>query len=353
MRMRFAVLAALLLSACFTTAAHAAKARAQSTAPTVAPSIAPLGFSDQAVLGNQINATDDAALAARAGATTSRVTFDWRWAEPTQGDWKLATYDAIYNADLARGIKPVFVILFAPQWTFAEGVTCQQLTQDCKFPPGPTHLDAWSTMVRKLVTRYPQLGGIEVWNEPNDHMYWASQFDPAYYTTLLGTARDTVRSAGSTIPVLGGALSGANDQDQADNGSNVMSYRNYLKGMYAAGARGKMDRLSIHPYPGEVDLWRFFKMMTEARDIRDDAGDSATPLYVSEIGATTTGTGSTTMTERYQALTMDRILRDLRGMKDVAGTQVHTLIDVSRAPATSSSRGFGVLNLDLTPKPAY
>src|SRR3954447_5786372 len=165
MRFRLAASAAIL-TCLLTTPAFAAKARAQSTttttttvaAPAPAPSM-PFGFSDQAVMGNQISAPADAALAARAGATSSRVTFDWRWAEPKQGDWRLSTYDAIYNADLAAGIKPVFVLLFAPQWSFDSSVTCVQATQDCKFPPGPTHLDAWTTMVNKLVTRYPQLAG--------------------------------------------------------------------------------------------------------------------------------------------------------------------------------------------------
>src|SRR4051812_34356102 len=256
MRLRLAALAAISTCALAAPAAHA-------------DTTMPFGFSDQAVMGKQLTATDDAALAARAGATTSRVTFDWRWAEPTQGDWRLSSYDAIYKADLAQGIRPVFVLLYAPQWAFAEGITCQQLTQDCKYPPGPTHLDAWSMMVKKIATRYPLAAGIEVWNEPNDHTYWASDLDPAYYTTLLRTARETVQGAGSDIPVMGGALSGVNDQDEAAS-PQFMSYRTYLKGMYAAGAKGQMDRLSLHPYPDDVDLWRFYKMLTEVRDIRDD-----------------------------------------------------------------------------------
>lgn len=339
MRLRAAALAAIL------SGALAAPAHAQ-------PQAMPFGFSDNAVTGRQLTAGDDAALAARAGATTTRITLDWRWAEPTPGDWRLTTYDAIYAAHVARGIRPVFVLLYAPQWAWAGGVTCRQATQDCRYPPAPDHLDAWGAMVRKIVTRYPQAAGIEVWNEPNESRYWQGGPDPGLYTAMLRTTRDAVEAAGSTMPVLGGALSGANDQDEQTS-DRAMSYRRFLRGMYAAGAKGAMDRLSVHPYPGDVDLWRFFKMLTEVRDIRDAAGDAATPLYATEIGTSTTGSGANTLDAARQALILDRMVRDLRAMPDVAGAFVHTLVDVARTAPAQQGRGFGLLGADLTPKPAY
>ena len=339
MRLLLAVLAATTACALGATTASAATSMA-------------LGFSDQSVNGGQLSAADSAALASRAGVTSSRVTFDWRWAQPDPGTWRLAPYDAIYAADLAKGIRPVFVLLFAPQWTWASGVTCNQWARDCRYPPGADHLDDWGAMVAKLVARYPLLGGIEVWNEPNLRIFWGSAFDPARYVAMVRATRDAVRRAGSGIPVLAGALSAANDQDQAAHPRTTMSYRTFLRGMYAAGAKGLMDAISLHPYPDDLDLWRFYKMLTEVRDIRDANGDD-TPLFVSELGVTDTGTDDGSLDDRHQALTLARMLGALRAMPDVTGTEIHTLVDVARAAQTSSDRGFGMLRLDLSPKPAY
>jgi hypothetical protein len=114
-----------------------------------------------------------------------------------------------------------------------------------------------------------------------------------------------------------------------------------------------MDGLSLHPYPDDIDLWRFFKTLTEVRDIRDANGDSV-PLWVSEIGVTTVGQGSNyTFNENDQAVMLKKLHGELSAMKDVKAMLVHTLVDPSIFPATSSERGFGALRVDLSPKPAY
>src|SRR5436190_12764613 len=154
-------LSILLALALILVAAAAAIPAAASADPVY------FGFNDNAVLTGQATAATDASLAAQAGANGHRMMFDWRWAESSQGNWQLATYDAAYQADLARGIRPMFILMFAPQWTWAAGTPCVQWTQDCRYPPGPDHLDAWRAVVTKLVTRYPKMAALEIWNEPN------------------------------------------------------------------------------------------------------------------------------------------------------------------------------------------
>ncbi|MDQ1494472.1 MAG: polysaccharide biosynthesis protein PslG, partial [Actinomycetota bacterium] len=319
-----------------------------STTAAPAPSTY-FGFNDNAVGFGQTTAATDASLAAQIGANTSRVTLDWRYAEPTQGTWKLSSYDAIYTQDLAKGIRPVFILLFSPQWAFADPTVCSDTVQSCRYPPGPTHLDAWRDAVTKLVTRYPQMAALEVWNEPNLASFWKGGLDPAYYTTLLGEAYNAAHAAGSSVPILGGALSNYTDPDSA----TAMNYRSYLKGMYTAGAKGKMDGLSLHPYPDDIDLWRIFKTLTEVRDIRDANGDS-TPLWLTEAGVTTSAPGSNyTFNENDQALMLRKIYSELTAMKDVRATILHTLIDPSVFATTSAEYGYGTMHVDLSPKPAF
>jgi len=334
-----------------TTASTTAVATTTSTSTPPADPPAPVqyfGFNDNAVGFGQVTPLVDADLASQAGATASRITFDWRYAEPTQGTWNIGNYDAIYNRDLAKGIKPVFILLFSPQWALEDPSVCPTVTQACRYAPGPSHLDAWRNAVTKLVTRYPQMAALEIWNEPNLDIYWKGGLDPAYYTRLLAEAHNAVAAAGSSVPVLGGALANAIDADTA----STIGYRSYLKSMYAAGAKGAMDGISIHAYPEDIDLWRFFKVLTEVRDVRDSNGDNV-PLWVTETGITTYGNtgGNYSFNENDQAFTLAQIYSELTKMKDVRAALFHTLIDpVGLSPVEAA---YGAMRGDLTPKPAY
>jgi hypothetical protein len=323
-----------------------------STAMTPTPGTpAPyFGFNDNAVSFQQTNATTDAALAAQVGSNVSRLTFDWRYSETSPGNWNLRMYDSIYQADLAQGIRPIFILTFAPKWAWADPNQCTTTMDACRFPPGPTHIDAWRNVVQMLVQRYPQMAALEIWNEPNLTSFWNGGPDPAYYTRLLGEAYDAAKATGSAIPILGGSLSNGIEPDSA----SAMNPRNFLKAMYANGAKGKMDGLSIHTYPEDIDLWRVFKMLTDTRDIRDANGDSV-PLWITELGITTTGNsgGNYTFNENDQAFTLRKLYDELMAMNDVRAVIFHTLIEPSIFPSTSTEVAFGLLRLDLTPKPAY
>src|SRR5436853_6208241 len=117
---RLTLLLALLAVALLAPSAHAA---------TTTSTTKLFGFNDNAGLFGLVSATTDTQLAQQAGANVHRVMFDWRWAEPSPGVWDFTKYDAIYNADVAKGIKPVFILMFAPQWTWADGTPCVQATQ--------------------------------------------------------------------------------------------------------------------------------------------------------------------------------------------------------------------------------
>ena len=300
------------------------------------------GFNDTAAGGSgQLTPTADAQLASQAGAQLTRVPFEWRNAEPTPGAWRWGTWDAIYNANIAAGIRPVFILTNAPSWAWAAGTTC---TGDCHYPPGSTHIADWRNAVHQILARYPKLAGLEIWNEPNVSSFWQAPIDPAYYTSLLKAAYAEAKTMGSPVPVVGGAIAGY-PQDDAKG----QSYLTFLKGMYAAGAAGNMDALSIHAYPRDLDLYKTYKELNEVRDQRQIAGDTS-QLWMTETGATTTG-GS--FTENEQANLLPYLLGRLRNEADLSVVMFHTLVDPPYFPANDSETGYGLIHLDLTPKPAY
>jgi hypothetical protein len=60
-----------------------------------------------------------------------------------------------------------------------------------------------------------------------------------------------------------------------------------------------------------------------------------------------------TFNDNDQAQMLDKMYRELAGMKDVRATLFHTLIDPSVFAITSPEFGYGTMRTDLTPKPAY
>jgi hypothetical protein len=322
-------------------------------APAVAAPGHYFGFNETAVFQDQVPADTAARLAQDAGADSLVVTVDWRAAEPQRGVFRWRAFDEIYDASLARGIRPVFSVLYAPPWSWADGLTCEPDPRYCRYPPSPEHDDDWRDFVRRVADRYPELAAIQIWNEPNIPQFWQGGIDPERYTEMLKLAYAATKSENAELPVLGAALANW----WGDDGERGMADRRFLRRMYYAGAKGHMDGIAVHPYPADIDLWQFFKTLTDLRTVRDAAGDSDTKLWATETGASTTDPANHNFVfnERDQAAVLVRVYGLLRSMPDVGGTFVHTLIEPEYWPETDKEHGFGMAHdgPDLVPKPAY
>ena len=327
----------------------AAPAPGAPPAPPIRPPL--FGFNDNAVRAGQLSAEEDAALTAGVGANVSRITMDWRWVEARRGRRDFSQYDPLYQALLARGVRPVWVVAYAPQWAFDENVSCNQWAEECRFPPAPEHLGAWRSFAAQVAERYPDAAAIEVWNEPNLRFFWGPPPDPARYTTLLAEAYDAVKAVRPAMPVIGGSV-GNNQVDHPGGGD--MSLRTFLDGMYRSGAQAKMDAISFHPYPistslEEGSLWA--NSFAQVREVRDAHGDAGRPLWITETGVSTTRP-EPTFTDDQQAEVSVAMLRSAAAMPDVEAFMLHTLVE---APPEHEEEtiGYGIVRRDLTPKPAY
>ena len=314
------------------------------SAPSAAPPIR-FGFNDNAVRAGWVSAETDAELTARAGADLHRVTFDWRWAEPYRGDYRLAEYDAIYQAMLARGIRPVFILLFSPWWSWEQPAQCDQWGEECRFPPARAEDAEWREIAGIVAERYPEAAAIEIWNEPNYPGFWHSGPDPARYTELLASAHEAIKSHNPSMTVVGGALSG---HDRTADG--VISSAAFTRAIYDQGAARSMDALSFHPYMDRPDPAIIAAKVDALRAVRDSFGDHDKPLWITETGLTTSGPDA--VTEQQQADALGATYRLLAGMADVDAVMVHSLIEPDR-DASDPETGFGVLRRDLSAKPAF
>ena len=319
-----------------------------ATEPPVPPASPPafaVGFNNQAVTDKQLSAADSAALLGEVGAQVDRVQINWAQLEPERGQFRFERYDAIYAADLANGVRPLFNFAYAPSW--ANGGVCPDVS-GCYAPPTPDHYDDAARAVAKIATRYPEAIGIELWNEPNGAYFWRPAPDPIAYTALLKACAEAIDAANPAMPLAGPST--ASGPGSVTTGK--ISSADFLGAMYLAGAAPALDVISVHSYPRETadTVTSAATELDRVRLARDWYGDPAAPIWITETGVTTTGPWAVSEAEQARRLTdLDRLLRET---PDVEMTIFHTLVEPAHDPS-SPWPGYGIVTADLRRKPAF
>lgn len=140
-----------------------------------------------------------------------------------------------------------------------------------RYVPIYNHLDAWLAYVRATVERYHnRIKHWEVWNE-QDGGFWKPSPNAAQYVRLLKETYVVIKDIDPEAVVIVGGLSGFDHE--------------YLKGMYAAGAKGYFDAIAVHPYNDGPDVNR--KVANEREQfltVLADEGQADMPLWITECG---------------------------------------------------------------------
>jgi hypothetical protein len=304
-----------------------------------------LGFNNNAVTQGYASPAEAAELLERVGATTDRVQIDWATLEPQPGEYNFATYDAIYAEDLAHGITPLFVFAYAPVW--ANGGVCDPSHATCLNPPTPAFYDEAAQTAAVIAERYPDVAGIEIWNEPNTPYFWPPAADPSAYAQLLIATYDAVkRVAPDTV------VAGASTSNSPVFGPGYVADDEFVKAIFDAGAGDAMDALAVHVYPEPGDLTgasaasSLKELLATIRELDPDPP----PVWVSETGISRSGNAP--ISEAEQATATVRLVERLANVEGVEMVLVHTLIQARRAPGDPES-GFGLVREDLSPLAGY
>jgi len=312
-----------------------------------------LGFNDSfglEGLGSRTGAT----LISDAGGNAVRMPMQWWGMEPGPGEWDerlWAEYERAYDDFVAEGIRPHFSITHAPPWAREPEFRACLVRAQCNYPPAREQLHRWERFMSRLATRFPQ-AWFGIWNEPNFVGSWRSGPDPERYAELLAVAYGAVKSASADAGVLGPGLGSVPKPDGLD-------YRSFLDRAYAAPLSFKdhADAIELHVYPGpNLGAGSFFaRVLDDVREVRAAYGDRDKPIYVTEVGATTSGPNP--VDEEQQADVVSRATTKLLTMPDVIGVLVHRLVEVPTAAETDPEKGFGLVRLtesgDPEPKLAY
>ena len=189
--------------------------------------------------------------------------------EPTY----LRRLDTLVSAAEARGVKVLGQIYCTPGW--ANGHEDDPWWVASPLPPSnPASL---ASVMTWLATRYKgRVGAWEIWNEPNHPNFFTQ--NPADYVPLLKAAYPAVKAADPAAVVVTG-------------GTSYTDYQ-WVRDIYALGAKGSFDAMAIHPYLAPADkgpeydnntMWTI-TATPKVREIMVANGDADKPIWFTEFG---------------------------------------------------------------------
>jgi hypothetical protein len=226
-----------------------------------------------------------------------RQNFSWAEIEPAPGEYVWGRYDAIVESLNQRGISPVAVLHRSPAWIRSPAGAAA-------FDAPPADLAAYERFVAAVATRYgDRVPFIQIWDLPNRTSHWGdAPADAAAYVSLLAVGSNAARGANPNAVILLAELDPFPEAEEANDLA-------FLRGVYAAGgaaffdiAAARVDGGTRTPYDratraAEPSQSRAILL----RDVMDDAGDLAKPIWATHFGWEVAADGSARLTESTQA----------------------------------------------------
>jgi hypothetical protein len=221
----------------------------------------------------------DFARMERGGVETLRFLIRRQLVEPARGDYDWSTVDPVLTTAAAHGIEVLPMIYGSPAW----------VSESEEHPPlaSRAERDSWRAFLTALVDRYGRHGEFwtgpaanhpirrwQIWNEPNFDFYWEGDPSPRQYAKLVSISSEALRAADPRAKIM---LAGVARVRLG------MPWWKFLARFYEVpGVERDFDFVALHPYsPGIYVLGEYVAL---ARHVMREAGDSRTPLAITEVG---------------------------------------------------------------------
>lgn len=287
------------------------------------------------------------------GATWIVEFFSWADIEPNKNSFDWRHTDQVIDHARAQGLTVIARLGLVPPWARPDPI--ERATTFNYLDPD--HYDDFGDFVYAFVDRYrDRVDHIIIWNEPNLSFEWGLRpVDAAAYVELLKVAYRRAKEANPKISVLAGALAPTLEPEGSPAGLNDLIY---LQKMYDAGAQDYFDALAVHAYgllapmteapdPGRVN----FRRIELLRDLMQQNGDGAKPVYITEAGWNDSPRWNQAVTPAQR---IENTLQALEWVKDKDWIEVLALWVFSYPQATHTFYdNWTFVTDDLRPKPIY
>jgi hypothetical protein len=235
---------------------------------------------DEVAVGVIVDTTNPKSMemAREAGFSHAKMIVQWPRMEPKRGQYTFEQSDQndldnVIRAADAEEMKLVLRVDGAPDYAGGKPAKADPDAVEAFYAAMARH-------AKGTVTAY------EVLNEPNLPFEWGGAPSPSGYAAFLKAAYKGVKKGDPSALVIGAGLSPA-----TGGAGGTIEDVDFLRGMYAAGAKGHMDAMAIHNYGGNHEPERdpgdcsiCFRRAEIYRQIMVDAGDAATPVWSTEFG---------------------------------------------------------------------
>lgn len=298
----------------------------------------------------ELDATLDGLVAV--GANWIRIDISWASVQasgPESYSWEQV--DRVLDAAQTRGLKVLGVVAYTPPWARPD---------DClEFSCPPRDNAEFAGFATDVATRYAgKLTAMEIWNEPNLPVFWTAP-DGLAYGNLLATTLAAVHGPAPDLPVLFGGLAA-----RPSGGDGTVSPDDFLRAACTPGNCEGVAAIGYHPYTyprspldtrGPATAWQAMtrpsSLGPSLRSVMDESGLFGTPIWVTEYGAPTSGSGGGAVNEKAQAALVGDGIAAARGDDKIGGVFLYTWQD-SHTDGSNEDY-FGLLRTNGDHKPAY
>ena len=259
------------------------------------------------------------------GMRWARVDFDWFRIEPERGAFRWEPWDRLVDRFTLRGTRLLATLSYTPSWASSN-------PGSPRIGDPPAQTTFWTDIVGQAVERFrDRIRHWQFWNEPNITDFWNGT-RVAYRTQILEPAVALARSLDADLQVVGPGL------------ANLRDWRDWLREVLRDPAI--VDVVSHHNYgrtgaEAITDLERDRPGQPSFRTLMRELGVDGKPFWLTE-----TGLRSSQGDQR-------------RYYQDVVSTLeqrswVHRVFFFHYWDGPGQGNGgFGIVNEDFSPKPAY
>lgn len=272
-----------------------------------------------------------------AGVAFVRMDFLWDDVEPQQGKFEFEKYDRIVDILWKHDLKILGLLNYNTPWS-AEA-----------WNSAPNR-DLFVKYAEAVVKRYKKrVKYWEIWNEPDDKLYWQPQDYMKSYTLLLKDVYPALKKADPTCVIVMGGIAKLIPQS--------------LKHIYANGGKDYFDIANCHPFhdprlPTAKD--QLHGTYLSMREVMEQYGDGDKDLWFTEMGCPGIDKKYKTYgwwlgpspSEELQARWLKKAYENAlkwKGLKKVFWAFFRDLGDFF----DSSVNDFGMVRYDFSKKPAY
>jgi len=288
----------------------------------------------------------DLAESRNVGATRLRFDIDWSSIEAVRGVYDWSHVDDVVKAIVDAQLTPLAVLSYTPDWARVPGATDSH--------GAPADPRQFAKFAADAVERYGSIIQTwEIWNEPNIDMFWSPTPNAKAYVDLVRATSAAIRDKQPNATILVGALSSGADANYGE-----IDPETFVSEMYAAGASGTFDALSVHPYTfpalptdPDPDGTNTFRKLPRLHAIMASNGDGEKNIWITEFGAPT-GTDPSAVTQVGQAENLSTGILAARSLGYVPVIFIYSIRD-SGTDARDLYQNFGLLTHSFARKRAF